>query len=67
MPPSGKCLRCIAEAATMVNKFVETTHNTTETQLLASNYSAFRALVISENFIPHNKPSTQLIDAPSFV
>jgi hypothetical protein len=51
----------------MVNKFVETTHNTTETQLLASNYSAFRALVISENFIPHNKPSTQLIDAPSFV
>jgi Zn-dependent alcohol dehydrogenase len=29
MPPSGKCLRCIAPAAAMVNKFVETTQNTT--------------------------------------
>jgi len=25
MPPSGECLRCIAPAAAMVNKFVETT------------------------------------------
>ncbi len=51
----------------MVNEFVETTQNTNRTQLLASNYSTFRALVISENFIPQNKPSTQLIDATSFV
>ena len=67
MPPSGKCLRRIAPAAAMVNEFVETTQNTNKTQLLASNYSTFRALVISENFIPQNEPSTQLIDATSFV
>jgi hypothetical protein len=29
MPPSGKYLCCIAPAAAMVNKFVETTQNTT--------------------------------------
>ena len=67
MPPSGKCLRRIAPAAAMVNEFVETTQNTNKTQLLASNYSTFRALVISENFIPQNGPSTQLINAPSFI
>jgi hypothetical protein len=33
----------------------------------ASNYGTFRALVISENFIPQNGPSTQLIDAMSFI
>jgi hypothetical protein len=67
MPPLGKCLRRIAPAAAMVNKFVEITQNTNKTQLLASNYSTFRALVISENLIPQNEPSTQLIDATSFV
>jgi hypothetical protein len=67
MPPSGKCLRRITPAAAMVNEFVETTQNTNKTQLLASNHSTFRALVISENFIPQNEPSTQLIDATSFV
>ena len=67
MLPSGKCLRRIAPAATMGNEFFETTQNTNKTQLLASNYSTFRALVISENFIPQNEPSTQLIDATSFV
>ena len=67
MPQSGKCLRPIAPAATMVNKFVETTQNTNKKQFLASNYGTFRALVICENFIPQNKPCTQLIDATSFV
>ena len=67
MPPSGKCLCHIAPAAAMVNEFVETTKNTNKIQLLASNYSTFRALVISENFIPQNGPSTQLIDVTSFV
>jgi len=67
MPPSGKCLRRIAPAAVMVDKFVETTQNTNKTQLLASNYGTFRALVNSENFIPQNGPSTQLINAASFV
>jgi hypothetical protein len=57
MPPSGKCLRRIAPAAAMVNKFVETTQNTIKT----------RALVISENIIPQNGPSTQVINATSFV
>jgi hypothetical protein len=41
MPPSGKCLHRIAPAATMVNKFVETTQNTNKAQLLASNYGTF--------------------------
>ena len=54
-------------AAIMVNKFVENTLNTNKTQLLTSNYGTFRALVISENFIPQNGPSTQLIDATSVV
>ncbi len=67
MLPSGKCLRRIAPAATMVNEFFETTQNTNKTQLSASNYRTFRALIISENFIPQNEPSTQLIDATSFV
>jgi hypothetical protein len=38
MPPLGKCMRHIAPAAVMVNKFVETTQNTNKTQLIASNY-----------------------------
>jgi hypothetical protein len=41
MPPSGECLRRIAPAATMVDKFIETTQNTNKTQLLASNYGTF--------------------------
>jgi hypothetical protein len=41
MPPSDECLRHIVPAAAMVNKFVETTLNTTKTQLLPSNYGSF--------------------------
>ncbi len=67
MLPSGKCLRRIASAAAMVNEFVETTQNTTKTQLLASNYSTFWAIINSENFIPQNGPSTHVIDVTSFV
>ena len=67
MLPSGKCLCCIAPLAAMVNKFVETTQHTNKPQLLASNYGTFRALVVCESFIPKNKPSTQVIDATSFV
>jgi hypothetical protein len=67
MPPLGECLHRIAPAAAMVNKFVETTQNTNKTQLLASNYGTFQALVVCENFIPKNGPSTQIIDATSFV
>jgi hypothetical protein len=33
MSPWGKCLRRIAPAAAMVNKFVETAQNTNKTQL----------------------------------
>ena len=67
MLPLGKCLCRIAPAAAKVNEFVETTQNTNKTQLLASNYGIFQALVISENFIPQNGPSTWVIDATSFV
>ena len=67
MPPSGKCLHRIALAATMVDKIIKTTLNTSKTQLLASNYGTFQALVVCENFVPQNQnePSTQLIDATS--
>ena len=41
MQPSSKCLRRIAPASAMVNRFVETTLNTTKTQLLPSNYGTF--------------------------
>ncbi len=51
----------------MVKEFVETTQNTNKTQLLASNQGTFRALVVSENFIPQNGPSTQVIDATNFI
>ena len=67
MPPLGKCLRRIATAAAMVDDFEQNTQNTNKTQLLASNYSTFRALINSENFIPQNGPYTQLSNAPSFV
>ncbi len=67
MPPSGKFLHRIAPAAAMVKELIETTKNTNKTQLLANNYGTFRALVVSENFIPQSGPSTQLIDATSFV
>ncbi len=45
----------------------KTHKNTSKTQLLAGNYGTFRALVVCENFIPQNEPSTQLIDATSCV
>ena len=67
VPPSGEFLRHIAPAAAKINEFAETTQNTNKTQLLTSNYGTFRALVVCENFIPQNGPSTQLIDATSFV
>jgi hypothetical protein len=67
MPPLGECLRRIAPAAAMDEEFVETTQNTTKTQLLASNYGTFWSLVVYDNFIPQNGPSTQLINATSFV
>jgi hypothetical protein len=67
MPPWGKCLCHIAPVAAMINEFVETTQNTNKTQLLASNYGTFRALVVCEIIIPQNGPSTQVINATSFV
>jgi hypothetical protein len=36
MPPSGECLRRIAPAAAMVDKFVETTQNTNKKPILAN-------------------------------
>jgi hypothetical protein len=62
MPPLVKCLRRIAPAAAMVDKFEQNTQNTNKTQLLASNYGTFRALVVYENFGTWNRPSTQLIN-----
>jgi len=67
IPPSGECLRRIAPAAVIVDKFVETTQNTNKIQLLPSNYGTFWALVVCENFVPQNGPFTQLIDATSFI
>jgi hypothetical protein len=41
MPSLGKFSHHFAAAAAMVEKFIETTHNTNKTHLLASNYGAF--------------------------
>ena len=67
MLPSGECLRRITPAALIVDEFVETTRNTNKTLLLPSNYATFQTLVVCENFVPQNEPSTQLIDATSCV
>jgi len=47
MPPSVKCLCLIAPAAAMVIVSEWNIQNTTETQLLASNYGTFRSMRIS--------------------
>ena len=62
---SVECLHCIAAA--MVINFKWKIQSTNKTQLLASNYGTFRSLVIRENFVPQNGPSTQLIDATSCI
>jgi hypothetical protein len=67
MLPLGKCLCRITPAVAMVDKFAETTQNTNKAQLLASNYSTFPLLVVYENSATQLRPSTQLIDATSFV
>jgi len=51
----------------MVNKFVATTQNIDKTHFLPSNNGTFWALVVCENFIPRNEPSTNFIDATIFV
>ena len=42
---------------------VETTQNNNKTQLLARNYGTFQLLVVFENVIPQNGPSTQLLSS----
>ncbi len=67
MLPLGKCLHPIAPAAIMVHKFVENTQNSNKKLFSASNLQYNQPLVVCENFIPQNGPSTQLIDATSCV
>jgi hypothetical protein len=67
MPPLVDCLRRIAPEAAMVDEFERNTKNTNKTQLLASSYGTFQALVVCENYGTQNEPSTQLINATSFV
>ena len=67
MAPLGECLCHIVPTATMVGKFERNTQNTNKTQFLASNYGTFWSLVVYENFGTSNGPSTQLINATSFV
>jgi hypothetical protein len=67
MPPLGKCLRRIAQAAAVVDKYVKNTQNTNKKLFLASNYGLNWSLVIYENFIPQKGPSTQLINATSCI
>jgi hypothetical protein len=63
MLPLGECLRRFAPAAAMVDEFVETTLNTNKAQLLPSNYGTFWSLVVFKDFVPQNRPCTQIIDA----
>ena len=48
-------------------RFRKNTQNTNKTQLLASNYGTFRALVVCENFVTRKGPSNHVIDATSVV
>jgi hypothetical protein len=43
------------------------TQNTNKNPFLASNYGTNQSLVVYENFIPQKGPSTQLVDATSYV
>jgi hypothetical protein len=67
MLPLGKCLCRIALAAVMVHEFVQNTQNTNKKLFSASNLWYNQPLVVCENFVPQNGPSTQLIDATSCV
>jgi hypothetical protein len=67
MLPLGKCLHCIAPAAVMVDELVENTQNTNKTLFSASNLRYNQPLVVCENLIPRNGPSTQLIVATSCI
>jgi hypothetical protein len=68
MPSLVGCLRRVAPAAAVVKEFEWNTQNTNKKQLLASNYGTVRSLVfVYENFGTQNGPSTQLINATSFV
>jgi hypothetical protein len=67
MLPLGKCLRCIAPAAVMVDELVENTQNTNKKLFSASNLRYNQPLVVCENLIPQNGPSTQLIVATSCI
>jgi hypothetical protein len=48
----GQVLASYLLVATMVEELESNTQNTNKTQLLASNYSTFRSLVVCENFNP---------------
>ena len=60
-----ECLRRIAPAAAMVLIAVKK-KNANKTQLLASQPMVDRSQN-RENFVPQNKPSTNVIDATSFI
>ncbi len=51
----------------MVHKLVENTKNTNKKLFSASNLWYNQPLVVCENIIPQNGPSTQLIDATNCV
>jgi hypothetical protein len=63
--PLGECLHRIALVAGTVMKIGGKHKNTNKTPILASNYGKNQSLVVCQNFIPKNGPSTQLIDATS--
>jgi hypothetical protein len=67
MLPLGKCLRCIAPAAIMVNELAENTQNNNKKQFSARNLWYNQPLIVCENLIPQNGPSTQLIVETSYV
>ncbi len=51
----------------MVDKFVENSQNTNKKLFSASKLRYNQPIVVCENFIPLNEPSTQLIDATSCI
>ncbi len=67
MLPLGKCMRCIAPEAVMVDELVENTQNTNKEIFSANNLRYNQPLFVWENLVPRNEPSTQLIVGTSCV
>jgi len=70
MPPLGECLRRIAPAAAVVDKFFENTQYNKKTQLLAINYGTLRSLPQRPGFknqLMHKDATAIIVSMPQYL